>query len=182
MMNKILKKTMIYLTVATLVIGTGTTTYGATQTGYDFDGDITENPWADLFKKDTKDPGNLDIDDQNNKNKNNNTDKITVSTVKKALKTSVVLATKKSKKAKKATVKVKQVTKLKNVKYQVRYGTSKKLKKYKTKTFKRNKFTLTKLKANKKYYVKVRAYVVTKNKKKVYGTWSKTKPIKVKKK
>ena len=81
-----------------------------------------------------------------------------------------------------ATVKVKKVTKLKNVKYQVRYGTSKKLKKYKTKTFKRNKFTLTKLKANKKYYVKVRAYVVTKNKKKVYGTWSKTKPIKVKKK
>ena len=173
MMNKILKKTMIYLTVVTLVIGTGTTTYGATQTGYDSDGDITENPWAYLFNGDTKDPGNLDIDDQN---------KITVSTVKKALKTSVVLATKKSKKAKKATVKVKKVSKLKNVKYQVRYGTSKKLKKYKTKTFKKNKFTLTKLKANKKYYVKVRAYVVTKNKKKVYGTWSKTKPIKVKKK
>ena len=172
MMNKILKKTMIYLMVATLVVGTGTATYAATQTGYDFDGDITENPWADLFKNDTKDPGNLDLD----------TDKITVSTVKKALKTSVVLATKKSKKAKKATVKVKKVTKLKNVKYQVRYGTSKKLKKYKTKTFKKNKFTLTKLKANKKYYVKVRAYVVTKNKKKVYGTWSKTKPIKVKKK
>ena len=172
MMNKILKKTMIYLMVATLVVGTGTATYAATQTGYDFNGDIIENPWADLFKDDTKDPGNLDLD----------TDKITVSTVKKALKTSVVLATKKSKKAKKATVKVKKVTKLKNVKYQVRYGTSKKLKKYKTKTFKKNKFTLTKLKANKKYYVKVRAYVVTKNKKKVYGTWSKTKPIKVKKK
>lgn len=172
MMNKILKKTMIYLMVATLVVGTGTATYAATQTGYDFNGDIIENPWADLFKDDTKDPGNLDLD----------TDKITVSTVKKALKTSVVLATKKSKKAKKATVKVKKVTKLKNVKYQVRYGTSKKLKKYKTKTFKKNKFTLTKLKANKKYYIKVRAYVVTKNKKKVYGTWSKTKPIKVKKK
>ena len=163
---------MIYLMVATLVVGTGTATYAATQTGYDFNGDIIENPWADLFKDDTKDPGNLDLD----------TDKITVSTVKKALKTSVVLATKKSKKAKKATVKVKKVTKLKNVKYQVRYGTSKKLKKYKTKTFKKNKFTLTKLKANKKYYIKVRAYVVTKNKKKVYGTWSKTKPIKVKKK
>ena len=59
---------------------------------------------------------------------------------------------------------------------------AKNLKSIKQKHLREIKFTLTKLKANKKYYVKVRAYVVTKNKKKVYGTWSKTKPIKVKKK
>ena len=59
---------------------------------------------------------------------------------------------------------------------------NKKIKKFRIKTFKKNKITLTKLKANKKYYVKARAYVVANNKKTIYGEWTKIKAIKIKKK
>lgn len=58
--------------------------------------------------------------------------------------------------------------------YQVKYSTSKKFKKSKTKTktVKKNKITLKKLTKN-KYYVKVRAYKKVKGKK-VYGKYSRT--------
>ncbi len=58
--------------------------------------------------------------------------------------------------------------------YQVKYSTSKKFKKAKTKTktVRKNKVTLKKL-IKKKYFVKVRAYKKVSGKK-VYGKWSKT--------
>ncbi len=188
MFNKIIKRTLIYLTVAIVTVGMNTVTFAATQN--DYDGDIIENPWADLFKDDNKDPGDLEPDDKNNQkdndSKNNSTDNtksnVTEDTVKKTLKTTVVSATKKTKSAKKAKVVVKKITVLKNVKYQIKYGTNKKIKKFRIKTFKKNKITLIKLKANKKYYVKARAYVVANNKKTIYGEWTKIKAIKIKKK
>lgn len=65
--------------------------------------------------------------------------------------------------------------------YQIKYSTSKKLKKkVKTVTTKKNKRVIKKLKANKKYYIKVRAYKTVKGKK-IYGKWSKIKTVKVKK-
>lgn len=110
MFNKIIKRTLIYLTVAIVTVGMNTVTFAATQN--DYDGDIIENPWADLFKDDNKDPGDLEPDDKNNQkdndSKNNSTDNtksnVTEDTVKKALKTTVVSATKKTKSAKKAKV------------------------------------------------------------------------------
>lgn len=64
-------------------------------------------------------------------------------------------------------------------KYQVKYSTSKKFKKSKTKkiTSKKNKITIKKLKANKKYYYKYRTYKKV-NGKKVWSKWSKTKRLK----
>lgn len=80
----------------------------------------------------------------------------------------------KLKKGGKATAKV-TWKKVKGAKgYQVKYSTSKKFKKSKTKTktVKKNKITLKKLTKN-KYYVKVRAYKKVKGKK-VYGKYSRT--------
>lgn len=65
--------------------------------------------------------------------------------------------------------------------YQIRYSTSKKFYKSKTKTIKiskkNNSKTITKLKANKKYYVQLRSYK-TSGGKNIYGEWSKVKTIK----
>lgn len=66
--------------------------------------------------------------------------------------------------------------------YQVRYATSKKMKKSKTKTIKGAKKTSTtikKLKSKKKYYVQVRTYKTVNGKKK-YSSWSKKKTVRVK--
>jgi hypothetical protein len=68
--------------------------------------------------------------------------------------------------------------------YQVQYSTSKKFYKSKTKTVtitskKTIKKTISKLKSNKKYYVRVRSYK-TSNGKKIYGDWSAVKSVKVK--
>ena len=63
--------------------------------------------------------------------------------------------------------------------YQIKISTSKKFKKAKTKKYKKAKFTIKKLKANKKYYIRVRAYKVV-NGITYYGKWSKRK-IKMKK-
>ncbi|MCR5836844.1 MAG: S8 family serine peptidase [Lachnospiraceae bacterium] len=77
---------------------------------------------------------------------------------------------------KKAKITVKAVA---NVKYQVKYSTSKKFSKKTTKTltFAKNAFTISKLKANKKYYVKVR-FMAKENGKDVFGKWSAVKTIK----
>ncbi len=64
--------------------------------------------------------------------------------------------------------------------YQIQYATKKNFKNAKTMTIKKNKTTkvkFTKLKAGKKYYVRVRAF----GKSNVYGSWSKAKPMTVKK-
>ncbi len=65
--------------------------------------------------------------------------------------------------------------------YQIKVSTSKKFTKKTTKTlnFKKSKYTVKKLKANKKYYVKVRAYK-TQGGKTVYSSWSKVKTVKTK--
>lgn len=62
--------------------------------------------------------------------------------------------------------------------YQIQYALNKKFKKKKSKTTKQNKCILKKLK-KKTYYIRVRAYKLN-GKKKVYGTWSKVKKVKVK--
>jgi len=67
--------------------------------------------------------------------------------------------------------------------YQVQVATDKKFKKNKkTVTIKKQKTTKTtvkKLKAKKKYYVRVRTYKIV-NGKKVYSAWSKVKSVKTK--
>lgn len=87
-----------------------------------------------------------------------------------------------SKKSKKYKVKIKYKKIPGAYKYQIKYSTSSKFKakKTKTKTSKNANYTLTKLKNKTKYYVKVRAYTYQFGYK-VYGNWSKTKKIKVKK-
>lgn len=69
--------------------------------------------------------------------------------------------------------------------YEIQYSTSKKFAKNKTKTVtvkgrKKSSKTIAKLKSKKKYYVRVRAYVDQGQGEKIYGSWSKTKNVKVK--
>ena len=67
--------------------------------------------------------------------------------------------------------------------YQIQYATNKKFTKAKTKTVSKNKttsLTVKKLKANTKYYVRVRTYNKV-NGKKIYSAWSKAKTVKTKK-
>lgn len=86
------------------------------------------------------------------------------------------------------TIKIKQVKKkgaYSEAGYQIKYATNSKFKKAKTVTVtrhKKNKFTTKKwkVKKNKTYYVKVRAYMMTKEGKKIYTKYSKVKKIKVK--
>lgn len=64
--------------------------------------------------------------------------------------------------------------------YQIQYAVNKKFKKAKSKTVKSTSVTLKKLKKKKTYYIRIRAYTLADGKK-VYGKWSKTKKVKVKK-
>lgn len=194
-MRRNINKLMAYVSVVALSIGTINLVPISNVIANDIDGDIVENPWQSIFMGD-HDNSDLEIDNTDNKdiNKNQNndfgaleekeataSDTATVKALKKQLKTKVVSATKKSKKAKTAKIVIKKVKKA--VSYRVKYSTNKKFKKSKTKTkiCKKTKITLNKLKAGKKYYVKVRA-VGKLNGRKVYGSWSKRKAIKVKKK
>ena len=61
--------------------------------------------------------------------------------------------------------------------YQIRYATNKKLKKPKTKTIKKLSLKVTGIKKKKKYYIKVRAYVIDSTGSKVYGKWSSLKKV-----
>lgn len=85
-------------------------------------------------------------------------------------------------KGKKAQVTYKKVSGAKG--YEIQYSTSKtfksgvKVKKAGTKT---TKVTITKLKKNKKYYVRVRAYKYDEDGNKVYGAWSNAKNVKINK-
>ena len=109
-----------------------------------------------------------------------NTLKYTISGLKKP----AVTVTLKSSKKKKLTVKwSNNITDASG--YEIQYSTSKKFTKKTTKTVtvkgkSKTAKTIAKLKSGKKYYVRVRAYVDQGQNEKLYGTWSKTKNIKVK--
>lgn len=99
-------------------------------------------------------------------------------TVKKPAKVKITKA--KNVKTKKLTVKWKKVSKAKG--YQIQIATNKKFTKgKKTKTLSKTTYSFKKLKKNKYYYVRVRAYVYDSNHKKVYGSWSTAKKVKIKK-
>ncbi|MFQ9515082.1 MAG: glycosyl hydrolase [Eubacterium sp.] len=84
----------------------------------------------------------------------------------------------KNKKGRKIKVSIK---KIKNVAgYQIRWSDSKKFNGYWEKSVKKTAYTLKKLDKKTRYYIKVRAYVKN-GSKKLYGSWSKAKNIKVKK-
>lgn len=99
----------------------------------------------------------------------------TVTTVKKPAK--VKLKSVKNKKGKKLAVVWKKVSAAKG--YQLQYACSKKFKNKKSVFTKKKKYTVKKCK-KKTYYVRVRAYK-TNGSKKVYGKWSATKKVKIKK-
>jgi len=83
---------------------------------------------------------------------------------------------------KKFTVKWKKQT-AQTTGYQIQYSTSSKFKSAKTASVSKNKTTsktISKLKAKKKYYVRIRTYK-TVNGKKIYSSWSKTKTVTTKK-
>jgi len=87
------------------------------------------------------------------------------------------------KSSKKKTLIVKWKKDSKATGYEIQYSLNKNFKKATTKIVKKNSITsktVTKLKAKKRYYVKVRAYKIS-NKKKIYGAWSKSKNIVIKK-
>ena len=99
-------------------------------------------------------------------------------TVKKPAKVKITKA--KNVKTKKLTVKWKKTSKAKG--YQIQIATNKKFTKgKKTKTLSKTTYSFKKLKKNKYYYVRIRAYVYDSNHKKVYGSWSTVKKVKIKK-
>lgn len=63
--------------------------------------------------------------------------------------------------------------------YVIKYSTNKKYFGYNTKLVKKNIYRFKKLRSNKKYYFKVRAYV-KQDGRRIYGKWSKSKKVKVK--
>ena len=86
--------------------------------------------------------------------------------------------TAKNVKKKRVSLKWQKVAKAKG--YQIQYALDRKFKKSrKTKNTSKTSYTIKKLKKKKTYYIRVRAYVIN-NGKKVYGSWSKTKKIKIK--
>lgn len=88
-----------------------------------------------------------------------------------------ITSAKRSKNGKSIKLKIKKINGAQ--KYQIRYSTNKKVKKYKSVTTKKLNYTLKKLNAKKTYYIKVRAYR-TVNGKKYYSSWSKVKKVKKK--
>ena len=173
-----IKKITAYILTTVMIFGIfGVVSVGAANNG-DFDGDIITNPWEGLFTDAVTE------NDSNNpsSNKTNETTKNVQSkaTIKKLGRTKILTATKKSKKAKKASV---RLYKIRNATgYTIKYSTNSKFKKSKTQTIvvRNTKFVITKLKAGKKYYVKARA-IAKVNGKVRYGKWSAKKIIKIKK-
>ena len=99
-------------------------------------------------------------------------------TVKKPAKVKITKA--QNVKTKKLTVKWKKTSKAKG--YQIQIASNKKFTKgKKTKSLSKTTYSFKKLKKNKYYYVRVRAYVYDSNHKKVYGSWSAVKKVKIKK-
>lgn len=180
-----IKKTVAYIMMAVMILSICGSVPTAETKAAEFDGDVIENPWEDLFKDD--DNQNIDIDNDNNKKPpvvvggDSDQDKDAIKKLQEAIRTKVISASKSNKKSKKAKIVLKKIKKAKG--YQVKYSTNKKFKKSKTKikTFKKNRFVLKNLKKGRKYYIKARAYAKV-NGRKVYGAWSKRAVIRVKKK
>ena len=101
---------------------------------------------------------------------------VTSITVKKPAKAAI----KSAKNIKKRKIKL-TLKKIKRIKgYQIRWSDNKKYRGYWQKNIKKRTYIIKKLDKKTKYYIKVRAYVLN-GKKKVYGRWSKTKRVLVKK-
>lgn len=83
----------------------------------------------------------------------------------------------KNKKGKKLYVQLNKTQKVKG--YQIVYSTNKNFKKASTRTIKNTSLTISKLKKKKTYYVKARAYKKDSSGKKVFGTYSKVKKVKI---
>ena len=66
-------------------------------------------------------------------------------------------------------------------KYEIQYGTNRKFKAAKTQRTKNTKYTISKLKNKKTYYIRIRAYGYQFGER-VYGKWSITKKLKIKRK
>lgn len=174
---------------------------------YDSDGDKSKNPWLENMTvpveqqsqvttkgedgeiitvdsgESNTDPGTINFPEYETTNASGSEVKKT----KKIAKPKIVSATKKNKKTRKVKLKIKKDSSIKG--YQVAiYKTKKNAKKNKKailkRFFKRTKVTVKsrKLRNRTKLWVKVRAYVITEKGKKKYGTWSKVKRVKVKKK
>ena len=111
-------------------------------------------------------PGASDNDSNISKNSDNN------------LLSKVVLKAPKNKKGKKIVASWSAVKGAKG--YQVQYAASRNFKKKSSVSTKKTTYTIKKLKKNKVYYIRVRAYD-TNGTEKVYGAWSKIKKVKVKK-
>ena len=91
----------------------------------------------------------------------------------------VTISSCKNQKKKKLVVKSKKISKVSG--YEVSIALNKKFKKgKKVKNVKGTSYTFKSLKKKKKYYVRVRAYTLSKGKK-VYGAYSKIKTVKIKK-
>lgn len=150
--------------------------------GAEFDGDVCENPWQNIFtthqdgtKETTTNAGGQSANQQSTTQTQGTTNNVQKVTTKRPKKTKIKSMKKKS---------LKVVVTLKKVKrvggYQVQYSANKKFKKGKKITKKVNskkvKLTIKKL-TKKKYYVRARTYIVVNNKK-VYSKWSKKKVIK----
>ena len=56
-MRKIVKKAIIYITAASMLVGVSTVAFAEPKNNYDFDGDVVKNPWEEEIREDatTKD-------------------------------------------------------------------------------------------------------------------------------
>ena len=109
-----------------------------------------------------------DITDNNRDNNGDNNITVTPSVKKAVIKSAV-------KKKGKAVIKIKKIAKVSG--YQLNVARNVKFKKVKTINTKKTTVIVKKIKSNKKYYVRVRAYKVV-NGTKVYGKWSKVRKVK----
>ena len=64
-MRKIVKKAIIYITVASMLVGVSTVAFAESKNNYDFDGDVVKNPWEEEIREDatTKDEETTTISD-----------------------------------------------------------------------------------------------------------------------
>lgn len=186
-MKKCIKKILVCAIAITVALSSAEPSMVKASDG--FDGDITDNPWGDIFE-DKDNPGDLPVGggDSNGNNDSSKDDlnmnglnkkrAAEIARFKKALTTKVIKATKKNKKVKRATIVLRKNKKAKG--YQIQYSTGRKFKKSKTKTktVTKTKCILKKLKAGKKYYVRARAYGKRYGTK-VYGKWTKKQIVRI---
>ena len=63
--RKIVKKAIIYITAASMLVGVSTVAFAESKNNYDFDGDVVKNPWEEEIREDatTKDEETTTISD-----------------------------------------------------------------------------------------------------------------------